>query len=107
MNNLAEQTAAGVSAIILLVDYLAGVSFGMIGCMVFGSVLENHLMSLMEPQAPGPITAGVRTLMRPFVLDDDGYLRSLPAGRRATARGRRTKRSNRPAGSAGREVSSK
>jgi hypothetical protein len=80
MMNFAEQTAAAVSAIILLVDYLLGVACGMFGGLVFGSVRENRRMSLLE-QAPDPISAGARTLLRPFVRDDDGYLRSLPPGR--------------------------
>lgn len=77
--NFAAQTAAGVSAIILLVDYLLGVACGMFGGLVFGSVRENYKMSLLE-QAPDPISAGARALLRPFIRDD-GYLRSLPPGR--------------------------
>ena len=99
MINFAEQTAVGAFAVILLVDYLLGVSFGMFGSMVFGSVLENHRMSLLE-QAPGPISAGVRVLLCPFIRDDGGYLRSLPPGRRPAARRRRGDSS----GSTGREV---
>jgi len=80
--NFAAQTAAGVSAIILLVDYLLGVACGMFGGLIFGSVRENYKMSLLD-QAPDPISAGARALLRPYVRDDDGYLRSLPPGRRA------------------------
>ena len=100
MINFAEQTAAGVSAIILLVDYLLGVSCGLFGCMAFGSVVENHRMSLLE-QAPGPISAGVRALLCPFIRDDGGYLGSLPPWRQAA---RRTRRGNDSSGSTGREV---
>lgn len=99
MINFAEQTAAGVSAFMLLVDYLTGVCAGVFGSMVFGSVLENHRMSLLE-QAPGPISAGVRVLLCPFIRDDGGYLRSLPPGRRTVAHRRRDGSS----GSTGREV---
>ena len=77
--NFAEQTAAGVSAIILLVDYLFGVALGMYGCVVFGSVRENHGMSLLE-RAPDPLSAGTRVILGLFIRDD-GYLRSLPPGR--------------------------
>lgn len=76
--NFAQQATA-VSAIILLIDYLFGVAFGMFGGIVFGSVRENHRMSLLE-QAPDPLSAGARVILRPFVCDD-GYLRSLPPGR--------------------------
>jgi len=79
--NFADQPAAAVSAIVLLVDYLLGVACGMFGGLVFGSVRENYKMSLLE-QAPDPLSAGARALLRPFARDDDGYLRSLPPGRR-------------------------
>lgn len=78
--NFAEQTAAGVSAIILLVDFLVGIACGMFGGVVFGSVRENHEMSLLE-QAPDPLSAGTRMILGVFTRDD-GYLRSLPPGGR-------------------------
>lgn len=85
MTNFAEQAPAAVSAIILLVVYLFGVALGMYGCVIFGSVYENRRMSLFE-QAPGPISGGVRAILR-LVIFDDGYLRSLPPGRREATRG--------------------
>ena len=84
MTNFAGQAAAAVSAIILLVDYLFGVALGVFGCMIFGSVYENYRMSLLE-QAPGPISGGTRVILKLFTLDD-GYLRSLPPGRREATR---------------------
>lgn len=83
MTNLAAQASA-VSAIILLVVYLSGVTFGVFGSVVFGSIRESHGMTLLE-QAPDPVTAGVRVLLGLFTRDD-GYLRSLPPGGRRTAR---------------------
>lgn len=80
MTSFADNPAAAVSAIILLVDYLVGVAFGIFGCAVFASVRENHGMSLLE-RAPDPISAGVRAFLLPFTRDDDGYLRSLPPRR--------------------------
>jgi len=97
--NFPEQTAAAISAIILLVDFLIGVTGGMFGALAFGSVRENYKMSLLE-QAPDPISAGARTLLRPFIRDD-GYLRSLPPGRRRVTR---DFRSNNSSGTQGREV---
>jgi hypothetical protein len=87
MTNFAAQASA-VSAIILLVDYLIGVTVGMFGGLVFGSVREGHSMSMLE-QAPDPVSAGARALLMPFTRDDDGYLRSLPPGRGAAPRGSR------------------
>jgi hypothetical protein len=84
MTNLAAQAAA-VSAIILLVVYLFGVTFGVFGSVVFGSIRESRGMSLLE-QAPDPVTAGVRVLLGLFTRDD-GYLRSLPPRSRRPAGG--------------------
>jgi hypothetical protein len=97
MTNFAAQASA-IPAIILLVGYLFGVAFGVVGSAVFGSVRENRNMSLLE-QAPDPISAGVRVMLDLFTRDD-GYLRSLPPSGRRTARGPR--RDN-PPGSHGQE----
>jgi hypothetical protein len=70
--NLTDQ----LSAISLLIVYLAGLSVGLLGCTVYASVLENADMSLLGT-AQDPITAGVRVLLGLFIRDD-GYLRSLP-----------------------------
>lgn len=83
MINFADQA----SAIVILVDYLFGLAFGVIGCAVFGSVRENHKMSLLE-QAPDPVSAGARVIFGVFTRDD-GYLQSLRPGARKTARGPR------------------
>jgi hypothetical protein len=97
MTNFAAQASA-VPAIILLVGYLFGVTFGVIGSAVFGSVRENRNMSVLE-QAPDPISAGVREMLSLFTRDD-GYLRSLPPGSRQAARGPRR---DGPPGSHGQE----
>lgn len=99
VTNFAAQTAAGVSAIILLVDFLIGITCGMFAGLAFGSVRENYKMSLLE-QAPDPISAGARTLLRPFIRDD-GYMRRLPPGRRGTTR---DSSGNNSSGTQGREV---
>lgn len=97
--NFAAQTAAGVSAIILLVDFLIGITCGMFGALAFGSVRENYKMSMLE-QAPDQVSAGARAILRPFIRDD-GYLRSLPPGRRGATR---DSRGNDSSGTQGREV---
>jgi hypothetical protein len=86
MTNFAAQASA-VPAIILLVGYLFGVAFGVVGSAVFGSVRENLNMSLLE-QAPDPVSAGVREMLDVFTRDD-GYLRSLPPSGRRAVRGAR------------------
>lgn len=81
MINFADQA----SAILILVDYLLGITFGVIGSMAFGSVRENHRMSLLQ-SAPDPVSAGARVIFGVFTRDDDGYMGSLPPGQRAMAR---------------------
>ena len=82
--NFAEHVSAAW-AIALLIVYFFGISFGVVGSAVFGSVRENRNMSLLE-QAPDPISAGVREMLGVFTRDD-GYLRSLPPSGRQAARG--------------------
>jgi hypothetical protein len=84
MTNFAAQASA-VSAIILLVDYLFGLTFGVVGGVVLGSIRENRRMSLLE-QAPDPVSAGARVFFNLVTRDDDGYLRSLPPDARKTVR---------------------
>lgn len=81
MLSFAGQTAAAVSAVVDLVDVLTGIACGVFGGVIFGSVRENHAMSLWK-RAPDPVSAGARVILRPFTRDD-GYLRGLPPGGRA------------------------
>ena len=87
MTSFAGQTAAAVSAVMLLVDYLLGITLGMFGGLTFASVRENYSMSMLEP-APDRISAGARAVLMPFI-QDDGYLRSLPPGRSGVPRASR------------------
>jgi hypothetical protein len=82
MMYFAVQTASAVSAIILLIAYLTGVTLGMFGSIVYGSVREDHEMSLLE-QAPDDLSGGARAFLGLYIRDYGGYLRSLPPGRRA------------------------
>jgi hypothetical protein len=84
MTHFAAQASA-VSAIILLVIYLFGVTFGMVGSAVLGSLRENRRMSLLE-QAPDPISAGARVFFNLVTRDDDGYMKSLRPGARKAVR---------------------
>ena len=81
MINFADQAPA----VMILIDYLSGLSCGLLGSMIFGSVHENRRMSLLQ-QAPDPVSAGARELFNLFTRDEDGYLRSLPPGERRMAR---------------------
>lgn len=104
VTSFAGQTAAAVSAVLLLVDYLLGITLGMFGGLAFASVRENYGMSMLEP-APDRISAGARAILMPFT-SDDGYLRSLPPGRGGAAprRSRGARRGPRSDNSSDRKV---
>ena len=77
--NLVEQ----LTAIAILIDFLVGVTFGVVGGAILGSRREDHEMTLLG-DAPDPLSAGARVIHGVFTLDD-GYLRSLlPGSREAT-----------------------
>jgi hypothetical protein len=70
MNFIEELTAVG-----LLVDFYAGVTFGVVGGAVYGSKLEDNGHSLLGG-APDSLSAGARMLFGVHTRDD-GYLRDL------------------------------
>ena len=71
----------------IMVDYLTGLSCGLLGCLVFGSVRENRRMSLLQ-QAPDPVSAGARVMFGVYTRDRGGYLQSILPGQRKAAPGR-------------------
>ena len=69
--NFVEQ----LTAIAMLIDFLFGVTFGIIGVAIIGSRREDYQKSVLG-DAPDPLSAGARVVYGVFTLDD-GYLRSL------------------------------
>jgi hypothetical protein len=72
--NVIEQ----LTAISLLVDFLFGVTFGVMG----GAVIGSRRGALLWPAADDFLSAGARVIYGVYVRDDDGYLRGLPRGGR-------------------------
>ncbi|HEY0933240.1 MAG TPA: hypothetical protein VGD91_05780, partial [Trebonia sp.] len=66
-------------ALSLLITFLFGITIGMIGGVILGS---RRGASLLVPAAGGLLGAGARVFYGVYTRDDDGYLRSLIAGRR-------------------------
>jgi hypothetical protein len=81
MTNFADQAPA----VIIMIDYLSGLSCGLLGCMIFGSVRENREMSLLR-SAPDPVSAGARVMFGLYTRDPGGYLQSILPGHRRASR---------------------
>ena len=73
--NFVEQ----LSAVVLLLDFLLGVTFGVVGGASFGSRRENRRFSLLRP-APDAVSDGARVIHSVYTRDDGGYMASLPPG---------------------------
>jgi hypothetical protein len=71
MTNFVEQ----LTAIAILIDFLFGVTFGVVGGAILGSRREDYERTLLG-EAPDPLSAGARVIYGVFTRDD-GYLRSL------------------------------
>lgn len=72
--NFVEQ----LSAVVLLLDFLLGVTFGVVGGASFGSRRENLRFSLLR-SAPDAVSDGARVIYGVYTRDD-GYMASLPPG---------------------------
>jgi hypothetical protein len=72
--NFVEQ----LTAIAILIDFLFGVTFGIIGVAIIGSRREDYEKTMLG-EAPDPLSAGARVVYGVFTRDD-GYLRSLLHG---------------------------
>jgi len=62
-----------LTALALLIDFLFGITFGVVGGAVFGS----RRGALLVPAADGLLSAGARVIYGIYIRDDGGYLRSL------------------------------
>ena len=67
-----EQISA-VWAIVLLIDFLFGVTFGVVG----GAVRGSRRGALFVPASDDLLSAGARVIYGVFTRDDDGYLQGL------------------------------
>lgn len=65
-----------ITAVLLLVDFLFGVAFGVVG----GAVIGSRRGALLWPAADGLLSAGARVVHGVYTRDDDGYLRYLQGG---------------------------
>lgn len=60
----------------LLIDFLFGIAFGVVGSAVYGS----RRGVLLVPASDDPLSAGARVIYGVYTRDDDGYLRGLLPG---------------------------
>jgi hypothetical protein len=60
----------------LLIDFLFGITFGVVGSAVYGS----RRGALLTPAADDPLSAGARVIYGVYTRDDDGYLQGLLRG---------------------------
>jgi hypothetical protein len=72
--NFVEQ----LTAVALLVDFFLGVTIGVVGGAVHGSLREDRKRTLLG-QAPDPVSRGARAMLVPYARDD-GYMARLLAG---------------------------
>ena len=79
MTNFVEQ----LTAIAILIDFLFGVTFGVVGGAILGSRREDYEQTLLG-EAPDPLSAGARVVYGVFTRDD-GYLQGLLPGGADTA----------------------
>jgi hypothetical protein len=68
-----------LSAVALLADFFLGVTVGIVGGAVHGSLHEDRRGTLLGA-APDPLSAGARRMLGVYTRDDDGYLRRLLSG---------------------------
>jgi hypothetical protein len=80
--NFVEQ----LTAVTLLVDFFLGVTFGVVGGAVHGSLREDRKKTLLRG-APDPVSEGAR-VMYGIYTRDDGYMARLMGGDQVAENGR-------------------
>lgn len=78
MNFVETNFVEQLTAIAILIDFLFGVTFGIIGGAILGSRREDYKKTMLG-EAPDPLSAGARVVYGVFTRDD-GYLQSLLRG---------------------------
>jgi hypothetical protein len=71
MNVIEQLTAQG-----LLIDFLFGITIGVVGSAVYGS----RRGAVLVPAADGPLSAGARVIYGVYTRDGGGYPRGLLLG---------------------------
>jgi hypothetical protein len=64
-----------LSAVALLVDFLLGVTFGVVGSAAYGSIRDDREHTMLSA-APDPLSAGARVIHGVYTSSDE-YMRSL------------------------------
>jgi hypothetical protein len=65
-----------LTALSLLIVFLFGITFGVLGSAVYGS----RRRVLLTPASDDPLSAGARVLYGVYTRDNDGYLQGLLTG---------------------------
>jgi hypothetical protein len=73
--NFVEQ----LTAISVLIDFLFGMAFGVVGGAILGSRRGDRERTLLRPGSEDPVSAGARIIHGVYTRDD-GYLQSLLSG---------------------------
>jgi hypothetical protein len=70
-----------LTALGLLIDFLFGLTFGVVGSAILGS----RRGALLAPASDGSLSAGAWVIYGVYTRDDGGYLQSLLPGNRRTS----------------------
>ncbi len=70
------EIAEQLTALSLLIVFLFGITFGVVGGGVYGS----RRGALLVPASDDPLSAGARVIYGVYTRDDDGYRQGLLSG---------------------------
>jgi hypothetical protein len=77
-----------LSAMTLLIAFFTGVTFGVIGGAVYGSLREDHKKTLLQQAAPDLLSSGARMIFGVCARDNGYMARVLPGGSQVPRCGR-------------------